>query len=90
MTQRQAARNGTAGIEGSAGTDPYDNVLFMPLRQFVEEPIVKDLLHNGAALQVGQCIRLSYSISDPKASLQRSCSSVGSHNLPGHCSLSGE
>ena len=46
MMQRQAARS------GAAGTDPYDNGLFMPLRQFIEEPIVKDLLHNGAALQV--------------------------------------
>ncbi|CAL5225562.1 g8401 [Coccomyxa viridis] len=55
MTQRQAARSGaagTAGAEGSVGTDPYDNGLFMPLRQFIEEPIVQDLLHNGAALQV--------------------------------------
>ena len=55
MTQRQAAESGAAdaaSAEGSAGTDPYNNSLFMPLRQFIEEPIVKDLLHNGAALQV--------------------------------------
>ena len=62
MARRLAGRNATdsaAGTEGSvgtesrAGTDSYDNALFMPLRQFIEEPIVKDLLHNGAALQVG-------------------------------------
>lgn len=45
MTQRQAN-------PGSKGADPYDNGLYMPLRDFIEEPIVKDLLHNGAALQV--------------------------------------
>ncbi len=59
MTQRQAARSGaagTAGAEGSVGTDPYDNGLFMPLRQFIEEPIVQDLLHNGAALQVSGAV----------------------------------
>ncbi len=61
MTQRQAAKSGaagTAGAEGSAGTDPYDNSLFMPLRTFIEEPIVKDLLHNGAALQVSEGVKL--------------------------------
>lgn len=41
------------GIQGSPGTDPYNNGLYIPLHRFVEEPIVKDLLHNGAALQVG-------------------------------------
>ena len=56
MTQRQAAKSGAAGAAGSAGTDSYDNSLFMPLRQFIEEPIVKDLLHNGAALQVSHSV----------------------------------
>jgi hypothetical protein len=32
--------------------DPYDNPLAMPLREFLDAPIVADLLHNGAALQV--------------------------------------
>ena len=45
MTQRQAD-------PGSKSADPYDNGLYMPLHDFIEEPIVKDLLHNGAALQV--------------------------------------
>lgn len=31
---------------------PYDHPLIMPLRQFIEEPTVDELLHNGAALQV--------------------------------------
>jgi len=45
ISQRQAN-------PGSNSADPYDNGLYMPLHDFIEEPIVKDLLHNGAALQV--------------------------------------
>ncbi len=33
--------------------DPYDNLLVMPLAEFVEHPIARELLHNGATLQVG-------------------------------------
>ena len=32
--------------------DPYNNPLVMPLKDFVESPVVADLLHDGAALQV--------------------------------------
>jgi hypothetical protein len=31
--------------------DPYHNELVMPLTEFLEQPIVEDLLHNGATLQ---------------------------------------
>ena len=32
--------------------DPYDNPLVMSLKEFVEHPISKELLHNGQAFQV--------------------------------------
>mmetsp|Transcript_3570 Transcript_3570/g.8524 ORF Transcript_3570/g.8524 Transcript_3570/m.8524 type:complete len:513 (+) Transcript_3570:111-1649(+) len=32
--------------------DPYNNPLAMPLREFIEHPIVASTIHNGAALQV--------------------------------------
>lgn len=33
--------------------DPYNNSLVMPLADFIEHPLAHDLLHNGAAHQVG-------------------------------------
>lgn len=32
--------------------DPYDNPLVMSLKEFVEHPMSKELLHNGQAFQV--------------------------------------
>ena len=32
--------------------DPYDNPLVMSLKEFVEHPISKELLHNGQTFQV--------------------------------------
>jgi hypothetical protein len=46
----RASKNDSMALSGSL--DPYDNILFMPLTQFLDAPIVQELLHNGAALQV--------------------------------------
>lgn len=74
--QRQAAKSGTAG------TDPYDNGLFMPLRQFIEEPIVKDLLHNGAALQVGTMLLERHTSSILQGTLMKKLQTcTGPHHL---------
>lgn len=46
--------------------DSYNNSLVMPLHEFIEHPIVHDLLHNGGAMQVRQCtrfLRLQYVLS---------------------------
>lgn len=56
----RAARLAAQPASGArvATVDPYDNPLVMPLAEFLEAPIVADLLHNGAALQVqplGMC-----------------------------------
>mmetsp|Transcript_21789 Transcript_21789/g.54868 ORF Transcript_21789/g.54868 Transcript_21789/m.54868 type:complete len:736 (+) Transcript_21789:344-2551(+) len=32
--------------------DPYDNPLTMPLREFIEHPLVRNTIHNGATLQL--------------------------------------
>ena len=32
--------------------DAYNNSLVMPLHEFIEHPVVHDLLHNGGAMQV--------------------------------------
>lgn len=32
--------------------DPYNNPLTMPLREFVEHPLVRNTIHNGASLQI--------------------------------------
>ncbi len=34
--------------------DPYNNKLYMPLEQFVDHPIAKELIHNGIFFQVRQ------------------------------------
>ena len=52
MEEDMTRRRARPGTEGSPGADPYDNSLYMPLAQFVEEPMVQELLHNGASLQV--------------------------------------
>ena len=52
MEEDMTRRRARPGTEGSQGTDPYDNPLYMPLHQFVEEPMVQEMLHNGASLQV--------------------------------------
>jgi hypothetical protein len=56
-----AACSGGSALEGTP-LDPYDNPLAMPLAQFVDAPIVAELLHNGAALQVrgGKLCRSSW------------------------------
>ena len=37
---------------------PYDNILFMPLKEFSEHPLSFDLLHNGQTMQVRHhCLR---------------------------------
>lgn len=35
--------------------DPYNNRMFMPLAEFMRQPIAGELLHNGELLQVGRC-----------------------------------
>lgn len=57
--RRRASENASHSLTGPL--DPYDNPSIMPLRDFVNAPIVQDLLHNGAALQV----RSSFSCSQP-------------------------
>ena len=52
MEEDMARRRVRPGTEGSTGADPYDNSLYMPLAQFVEEHMVQELLHNGESLQV--------------------------------------
>ena len=39
---------------GSAASplDPYNNSLVMPLAEFIEHPLAKELVHNGQSLQV--------------------------------------
>jgi hypothetical protein len=39
---------------------PYDNVLFMPLKEFTEDPVAFELLHNGQTLQVRSMLLSSY------------------------------
>eukprot|EP00884_Botryococcus_braunii_P009434 jgi/Botrbrau1/18492/Bobra.0072s0071.1 len=65
--RRQRRRSGFAGIASWMGRykralykqlgfhshfDPYNNDIAMPLQEFLSDPIVTELLHNGAALQV--------------------------------------
>lgn len=33
--------------------DPYNNRMFMPLAEFMKQPIARELLHNGELMQVG-------------------------------------
>lgn len=39
-------------IEDQGPMRPYDNLLFMPLKEFAEQPESFELLHNGQTLQV--------------------------------------
>jgi hypothetical protein len=39
---------------------PYDNVLFMPLKEFTEDPVAFELLHNGQTLQVRSMLLSNY------------------------------
>ena len=32
--------------------DPFNNSLIMPLAEFIEHPMARDVVHNGAAFQV--------------------------------------
>ncbi|BDA40770.1 Protein-tyrosine sulfotransferase [Coccomyxa sp. Obi] len=48
--KRRALENPTSSLSGQL--DPYNNPLIMPLAEFVDAPIVEELLHNGASLQV--------------------------------------
>lgn len=50
--ERKRADIGPEVPRGSQGADPYNHSLYMSLQQFVEEPLVKELLHDGTALQV--------------------------------------
>jgi hypothetical protein len=50
--ERRRAGIGAEVPQGNQGADPYDHSLYMSMQQFVEEPLVQELLHNGAALQV--------------------------------------
>ena len=50
--ERKRAEIGAEVPGGSQGADPYNHSLYMSLQQFVEEPLVKELLHDGTALQV--------------------------------------
>jgi hypothetical protein len=50
--ERRRAGTGTEVPGVAQGADPYNHSLYMPLQQFVEEPLVQELLHDGAALQV--------------------------------------
>ncbi len=46
----RALENPISSLSGQL--DPYNNPLIMPLAEFVDAPLVEELLHNGAALQV--------------------------------------
>ena len=48
--KRRALEKPISSLSGQL--DPYNNPLIMPLAEFVDAPLVKELLHNGAALQV--------------------------------------
>ena len=50
--ERKRADIGAKVPGGAQGADPYNHSLYMSLQQFVEEPLVQELLHDGAALQV--------------------------------------
>lgn len=39
-------------LEDQGPMRPYDNILFMPLKEFTELPDAFELLHNGQTLQV--------------------------------------
>lgn len=52
---RARAAAAPAGVELPAHADPYDcPAVAMPLAEFLEAPLVRDLVHNGSALQVGR------------------------------------
>ena len=45
-------------LEDQGPMRPYDNILFMPLKEFSEHPLSFDLLHNGQTMQVRHhCLR---------------------------------
>lgn len=48
--KRRALENPISSLSGQL--DPYNNPLIMPLAEFVDAPLVEELLHNGAAIQV--------------------------------------
>ena len=51
LRARAAANPGRAAA-AEAGGDPYDSpAAAMPLREFLEAPLVAETLHNGSALQ---------------------------------------
>lgn len=59
LRARAAAHPGRAAA-AEAGGDPYDSpAAAMPLREFLEAPLVAETLHNGSALQarVGVVLR---------------------------------
>ena len=59
----RAPRAGAEGTPAPPPLDPYNNPLAMPLAEFLDAPIVADLLHNGAALQVlslCRCFRMVF------------------------------
>lgn len=57
-------------VEDQGPLRPYDNVLYMPLREFSEHPDSFELLHNGQTLQVLGLTNYSH---DPEASVLRNC-----------------
>lgn len=63
-----AERTNPFAIEGNL--DPYDNPLTMSLREFSEHPVVDELVHDGATLQVLGLT--NYSI-DPQHGYLRAC-----------------
>ncbi len=48
--KRRALDNPISSLSGQL--DPYNNPLIMPLADFIDAPLVEELLHNGASLQV--------------------------------------
>ncbi|KAK9810315.1 hypothetical protein WJX72_008465 [[Myrmecia] bisecta] len=58
--------------------DPYNNLLVMPLADFIEHPLAHELLHNGGALQVLGVTNYSHL---PEAASIRSCASQDAASL---------
>lgn len=62
---------------------PYDNVLFMPLKEFSELPDSFELLHNGQTLQV----RFLLNFDGPSVPVYPACCAWNTLPASKHCSV---